>query len=255
MALGEAAAVEVLLHRVARGEQADAVDAGCLDALGGGVGDVQQRDVDGGLDIVGEPVHRVRAEHEALGARLLQAMGESGEPATGLVPVAAALELFDRREVHAPHDAFGGVQAAQSPAHGLVEQAVVLDRGLPAHATEQPDRSHRAIIARNPTVPPTGGRRQLPGEPRNQLKVSSAPAAKGNRLLVVPSEHLVGTARDARVRERAGAERRKGSLCATAPRFMCWAPGARTRRTPRPRSAWHVRSRSRCGRSWPRAAR
>jgi hypothetical protein len=90
------------------------------------VSDVQQRDLDGGLDLVGQAVHRVGAQHEALGARALQALRVAGEQAPGLVPVTASLQRLDGREVDAPHHALRRVQAAQAVAHRLVEQAVVL---------------------------------------------------------------------------------------------------------------------------------
>jgi hypothetical protein len=38
-----------------------------LDLLGGGVGDVEQRDRDPLLDFVSRLVHRVRAKHEEIG--------------------------------------------------------------------------------------------------------------------------------------------------------------------------------------------
>jgi hypothetical protein len=42
------------------------------DRVGGDVGDVQQRDLDRGLHLVGDPVHGVGAQHQQLGARALQ---------------------------------------------------------------------------------------------------------------------------------------------------------------------------------------
>ena len=103
---------------------------------------MQQRDVDRGLHVVGEAMHRVRAQHQGLSTGYFQAAGEFGEPPSGLLPVAATLELLDRREVDAPHYAFGRVQAAEPLAHGLVEQAVILDRGLPTHPAQESDGPH-----------------------------------------------------------------------------------------------------------------
>ena len=83
VAIGEAAAVEVLLHGVTGGEQADGADAGRFDAKGCRVGDVQQRNVDRVLNVVGEAVHRVRAQDQTLGTRALHAASEVREPPRG----------------------------------------------------------------------------------------------------------------------------------------------------------------------------
>ena len=84
--------VEVLLHRVAGREQADGIEAVRAHRLGGGVGDVDERDVEGGGDRVGDLVHRVGAEHDQLGAGGDQGRGLRGEQRAGLVPAARALE-------------------------------------------------------------------------------------------------------------------------------------------------------------------
>jgi hypothetical protein len=57
----QAGPVEVLLHGERGAQQADRGQAGLPDRVGGDVGDVQQRDLDRGLHLVGDPVHGVGA--------------------------------------------------------------------------------------------------------------------------------------------------------------------------------------------------
>ncbi len=58
------AAVELLLHRGCRAQEADTAHARRTHAATGRVGDVQQRDGDRTLDSRGHAVHRVRAEQQ-----------------------------------------------------------------------------------------------------------------------------------------------------------------------------------------------
>ena len=105
--------VEVLLHRVGRGQQADALHPGGADGRGGGVGDMDERDVDRGLDRRRDLVHRVRAEHQQLGARVLEVLRFAREQRARRVPVAGALHRLHVREVDRPQQQVGGVQAAE----------------------------------------------------------------------------------------------------------------------------------------------
>ena len=70
--------------------RADPVEPARRGGVGGHVGEVEQRDVDGGLDRVGHLVHRVGAEHHALGAGRLKRprLGASSSPAAAQSPAA-----------------------------------------------------------------------------------------------------------------------------------------------------------------------
>ena len=80
--------------RTPRGaKQARAADPQHSDRLGCGIGDVQQRDVDGRLHLIGQAVHRVGAQDQQLRAGRLHAASGVNEPVSGLVPVAGVLQL------------------------------------------------------------------------------------------------------------------------------------------------------------------
>ena len=150
--------VEVLLHRVGRREQSDPGEAVAFDGLRGGVGDVDEGDVGHAGDRVGDLVHRVGAEHEQLGAGAREHGRFVREPVAGLFPPAVALEPLDLGEVDRAQDAVGRVKAAEAVANELVDQPVVLGRGLPAHPAEQADALHRADRASAaPQEPADGG--------------------------------------------------------------------------------------------------
>ena len=142
----EAAAVEVLLHREARAEQADARQTRPCDPRGRRVGDVQQRDVDGGLDLRRDLVHRVRAQHEEIRTRPLHRAGGVGEDLARLLPPPRMLQLLNLVEVHAVQCDLGRVQAAQAPADDPVDRPVVRDRRFPAHAADEADGLHVAFL-------------------------------------------------------------------------------------------------------------
>ena len=75
------------------------VQPGGADRGGGGVGEVQQRDVDRRLHLVGDLVHGVGAEHQQLRAGGLQPGRLVGQHVAGLVPLAGDLQLLDLGEV------------------------------------------------------------------------------------------------------------------------------------------------------------
>ena len=99
--------------------------------------------VDRGGDRVGELVHRVRAEHEQLGAGRLQRRAPRRRAARRPRPSRRSRwSCSIVGEVDRAQQAVGRVQAAEPVARGLVDQPVVLGRGLPAHAAQQPDALH-----------------------------------------------------------------------------------------------------------------
>ena len=58
------------------------------------------------------------------------------QPLARLVPLPRPLQLLDLREFDRAQQAVGRVQPAEAVAHRLVDQAVVLGGGLPAHPAE-----------------------------------------------------------------------------------------------------------------------
>ena len=60
---------------------------------------MEERDVDGGLDVVGHAVHEVAADQHEVGAGLLAALPGLGQQPAGSGPVAADLAVPDLGEV------------------------------------------------------------------------------------------------------------------------------------------------------------
>ena len=171
--VAQPADVELLLHRVRGGEQADAGEAGRAHGARSRVGDVHERDVDRRDDRIGHLVHGVRAQHEQLGPAGDECPGLVGEPLARLVPPPAALQLLDVGEVHGAQQAVGGVQPAEALARDLVDEPVVLDRGLPAHPPEQADALHCSRTLPTPALPPP---------PRSRRgRSSSSPSSRSSR--------------------------------------------------------------------------
>ena len=148
----EAAPIEVLLHRVASSEQSDGGELGRRHGLGCAVGKVKERHVDRCLDLVSDDVHRVGTQHDALGPGPDQRRCISSQELTRLMPLTVGLECFDRCEVVGPDDEVGGVRASEFLSHHGVDDALVLDRRFPTHATEKADRArdggHSTIMPR-----------------------------------------------------------------------------------------------------------
>ncbi len=137
--VGQTGLVEVLLHGEGSAEQADAVISGGCDGFACRIRDVEQGDAGSGGDRIGHPVHGVGADDNEVGAAAF-------EPLRGLdhldgqrAPVAGVLETFDVAEIDRVHQAAGGMHAAETFAHLLIDDAVILGRAFPAHAADQAD--------------------------------------------------------------------------------------------------------------------
>ena len=98
---GQPALVEILLHGETGTEQADPGHPVGLQAAGGGVGDVQQRDVDGGFNFGGHLVHGVGAYHQKIGATGLECAGLGRQQTGGSGPVTGMLQLLYLGEIDA----------------------------------------------------------------------------------------------------------------------------------------------------------
>ena len=97
--VGEAADVEVLFHHPSGAEDAEPRPTGLAGTLRDRVGDVEKRHVDSGLDVVGHPVHEVRADQHDLGSGLLAVLPCLGQQPAGACPVVADLAVSDLGEV------------------------------------------------------------------------------------------------------------------------------------------------------------
>jgi hypothetical protein len=140
--LAQAPKVEILLHRVRGREQADALQPAVANRFSGRVGDMDERHVGRRRDRVRDLVHGVGAEDEQLCAGRDEHARLVSQPNAGLLPPPLPLQAFELRKVDRSEQAIRGVQAAAASTDLLVEQAVILARGLPAHPAEEPDPLH-----------------------------------------------------------------------------------------------------------------
>ena len=109
------------------------------DRFSGGIGDMEQRDRDGAGDLVGHPMHRIRAEHQEIGAAALQPARRVLHRLRQTIPFAAMLKLLDFAEIDRPHQAARRMNAAEPVAHRLIDDPVIFGRALPAHAADEAD--------------------------------------------------------------------------------------------------------------------
>ena len=144
---------EAVLHRHGRPDEPDRGHPRRLHGLGDDVGEVEQRDVDGGLDLVGDLVERRRAEHQEVGTGLLHAAGGVGEQLTDPVPALGVLQCRQLREVDRGEDQLGRREAAEPFLHAEVEVAVVDEAGFPGHAADESDGLHGESLSVQPVRP------------------------------------------------------------------------------------------------------
>ncbi len=139
---GQTIAVEILFHGEAGADQADRGVARCLDDVGRGVGYMQERDADRGLDGGRHFMHGIRANDDAVGAGEFQGAGRRRQQLPGCMPIAGFLQQLHFVEIQAVEDDFGGVQAAEPLFDELIDLPVIRNRGFPAHAADEADGLH-----------------------------------------------------------------------------------------------------------------
>ena len=84
---GKAIAIEILFHREARAEQADAAQAGIMHRVCGGIGKMQKRDLCRRFNRGGNLVHGVRAQHEKFGSGGFEGAACIGQQRASFIPV------------------------------------------------------------------------------------------------------------------------------------------------------------------------
>jgi hypothetical protein len=141
----EAIAVKALFHGEVRAQETDIPEAVGQEGIAGGVSDVNEWDINGGCDLVGNDVHGVGGQADEVGTRVLQAPGDTGQLLARDVPFAARLQIGYGSEIHRVDNKRGGVEATQPSRRLLVKDAVVMRRGLPAHAADQADGLHAEV--------------------------------------------------------------------------------------------------------------
>lgn len=143
---GQACGEKVLLHGECRAQQTDCQRTGFYRSGTGGIGNMQERNRHGRLDTRCNPMHGVGTQHHAIRTASLQAARRILEDQRGVIPTAGMLGLFDRAEIHAVHQQLRRAQRAQLVTHALVDDAVILGAGLPAHAADKADGAHAMLL-------------------------------------------------------------------------------------------------------------
>ena len=117
---------------------------------GSRVGEVQERNGDRILDLIGHLVHGVGAQQHHVGTAGFQAASDLGEQLPRLVPLSSHLQPLDLGEIDRGQQAASRMQAAQPVPDHLVGQPVVLRAALPAHPADETDRPLSAPARRHP---------------------------------------------------------------------------------------------------------
>jgi hypothetical protein len=81
-----------------------------------------------------DSVHRIGADHEAIGTARLKLPGRMGKTCSHTRPIAGPLHLLDPGKIQATHNNFSGMPASQRAPDALVDQAIVVGGTLPTHA-------------------------------------------------------------------------------------------------------------------------
>lgn len=84
-------------------------------------------------------MHGVRRDHQEVRSRRLEPPRGLGQERARPLPVARVLKSFDLMEIHAEEKDLRGMEPAERARDGLIDDAVVRERGLPAHTAEQAD--------------------------------------------------------------------------------------------------------------------
>ena len=203
--------------------------------LGDHVGEVEQRDADRGLDLVGDLVERRRAQQQEVGAARARRPGPASASSSPICSQRSSSSSCGQLgEVDgAQHQPWRG-QPAEPLLHAEVQVAVVDRAALPAHPADQSDGLHGAQSSSTPRSRASRGWHRA-GAPRRSDPVDLVLGGLGAR----PDHQLVDVdvrragwrstrRRRRRPRRPAGRGRRR-----TPPR-PCLVPAeAHQRRTPR----------------------
>ena len=124
--LSQSLPIKRALHRESSAEQANGRDALAEDGVRNRVRDVQQGDRDCCLNLVGDDVHGVCADHHEVSACGFQTLGMLGEQLPGTYPIVLGLECFDFGEIQGIQEDARRVIAAKLVVHEFVGQAIPL---------------------------------------------------------------------------------------------------------------------------------
>ena len=142
----EAVLDEVLRHREFGAEEGDFFDVVALDAVGGRIGDVENRDADFFFDLRDEFVHGVGCDDDKVGTGAFKAFGRVRKDFGVPVPIAARQVRFEFGEVHVVHHDLGAVESAECFCDFFVQNFVIGNGAFPAHSTDKSDSLHFTVL-------------------------------------------------------------------------------------------------------------
>ncbi len=131
---------------------------------------MEQRDIDGGLNLGRHLVHGVGADQQEIGAAILQLARFRRQQTGGSGPVTGMLQPLDTGKIDAVEQHPRRVQTAELCPHPTVERLIVTDGGLPAHATQQTDTFHMNSFH------PKGGQNHATLQARSRGRDKKGPA-------------------------------------------------------------------------------
>ena len=187
-----------------------------------GVADVEQRDGHGGADLVGDPVHRVGGQQQALRPRALQTLRRLDEHRGRAVPVPVVLHFAPPARSRRCAGRGGPSAGHRAGGRPLVEQSVVLRRARPAHPAQDPEKPHGT----DPSGGPSGAGHAAGRHTRRPAPTSGDGPSSG-----MPCGRRSGRRRLSG-RDRGRDRRRPRARLPSSPRRACrWsAPSTRSRR-------------------------
>jgi hypothetical protein len=92
------------------------------------IGDVNERDRNGGLNSVSDAVHRIGAQYNAICAGGMQSPRGVLEDARGVIPLIIVLGPLDGSEIDAKEDQRRGSQRAETATNRLVDNSIIFRR-------------------------------------------------------------------------------------------------------------------------------
>ncbi len=140
-----AAAVETVAHGELGAEQTHRSQALRFHGFGGGINQMQQRHLHGGLNFIGHFVHGVGGQQQHIGADALELLRALAQAGGRCRPIAGFLQRHNLLEIHAVQHNIGAAVAAQAPVDFTVDGLVIHNRAFGAHAADNADGFHRFL--------------------------------------------------------------------------------------------------------------
>ena len=108
------------------------------------IGNVEQRHVDGRLDLWGNQMHRVGRDQNAIRSRTFEPGRSLAENGAQIIPRILALKPRNPVKIKAVHEDRRRDDPATALANEAVDNRIILSRALPAHPAKDTDGFHKS---------------------------------------------------------------------------------------------------------------